>query len=151
MPRRTLPLALVTLALSLPVAGCARGDEQLPAECTEGEDSLRAALEAAPDKVRLAGTAISSCLSEEADGAQLQVVGTSLVEAASGLAREARREPEGRSALELGYLVAAAHRGGASTQGVHSELLRRLDQELGGVNTRSRAFLRGRRAGKATG
>ena len=61
-------------------------------------------------------------------------MGTAFVESAAALAAEARREPEGRSALELGYLVAAANRGG-SNQGVHSELLRRLDQELITVDT----------------
>lgn len=143
MLRRTLPLVLATLAL----AGCTTEERSLPAGCMEGEDAVRAALRSAPGPVRLDGAALSSCLREEADGEQLQAVGTAFVEAGSGLAREARRRPEGRSALELGYLIAAAHRGGDSTQGVHSELLRRLDGELATVNTDSRAFRRGRRAG----
>ena len=147
MLRRTLPLALVLLAL----AGCTREETRLPAACTDGEDAVRAALNSAPGQVRMGDAALSSCLNEEADGDQLQVVGIAFVEAASGLAREARRRPESRSALELGYLVAAAHRGGDSTQGVHSELLRRLDQEVAAVNTRSRAYRRGRQAGRAAG
>ena len=147
MLQQTLPSALVALAL----AGCATGESELPAACTDGADAVRAALRAAPGEVRLGGAALSSCLSEEADGEQQQAVGIAFVEAASGLARQARREAEGRAALELGYLIAAAHRGGDSTQGVHSELLRRLDHELLTVNTRSRAFRHGRRAGRDAG
>jgi hypothetical protein len=147
MLQRTLPSLLATLAL----AGCTSEESRLPAACVEGEDAVRAALRTAPEPVRLGGATLSSCLSEEADGEQLQVVGVAFVEAASRLAAEARRRPEGRSALELGYLVAAAHRGGDSTQGVHSELLRRLDGELATVDTSSRAFRRGRRAGQEAG
>jgi hypothetical protein len=147
MLQRTLPALLATLAL----VGCTREESRLPAACVEGEDAVRAALRTAPEPVRLGGVALSRCLSEEADGEQLQVVGIAFVEAASRLATEARRNPEGRSALELGYLTAAAHRGGDSTQGVHSELLRRMDQELSTVNTRSRAYQRGHRAGQSAG
>ena len=147
MLRRALPSTLAALAL----AGCASGESELPVACTEGEDALRAALRAAPGEVRVGGAPLSSCLSEEADSEQLQVVGMGFVEAASGLAHEARRAPESRSALELGYLVAAAHRGGDSTQGVAGELLRRLDQEQATVDTRSRALRRGQRAGASGG
>jgi hypothetical protein len=108
-------------------------------------------LRAAPQQVRVGDGRLSDCLSEEADGGELQLVGTSFVEAASRLAARARRRPEGRAALELGYLVAAAHRGGAHTQGVHDELLRRLDQELVTVNTRAAAYRRGERAGRRAG
>src|SRR5918998_5878441 len=138
MLQRTLPFVLAMLAL----AGCTTEEKALPAGCLEGQDAVRAALRDAPGPVRVEGAALSSCLSEEADGEQLQAVGTAFVEAGSGLAREARLRPEGRSALELGYLVAAAHRGGDSTQGVHSELLRRLDQEAAPLQ-RSRAYRRG--------
>jgi hypothetical protein len=141
---------LLGVATGAALAGCGSSGEDLPAACTEGEDAVRAALRAAPAQVRVDGTRLSDCLSGSPDGNQVQVVGTAFVESAAGLAREARRDPEGRSALELGYLVAAAHRGG-SNQGVHSELLRRLDQELSTVDTRSRSFRRGRRAGRTGG
>ena len=140
---------LAGVAAAAALAGCGSGGEELPAACTDGADAVRAALHDAPGKVRLDGTPLSSCLSSAPEGEQVQVVGTAFVESAVALAAEARREPEGRSALELGYLVAAANRGG-SNQGVHSELLRRLDQELITVDTQSRAFRRGQRAA-ATG
>lgn len=132
------------------LAGCGSGDEDLPAACTNGSDAVRAALHDAPDPVKVDGTPLSECLSGTPDGEQVQVVGAAFVESASALAREARDKPESRSALELGYLVAAAHRGG-SNQGVHAELLRRLDQELTGIDTSSSAFRRGKRAGESGG
>ena len=146
MPRRLL-LAVVAAAV---LAGCGAHDEDLPAACTEGSDAVRAALHDAPDDVRIDGTRLSACLSGSPDGTQVQIVGAAFVESAAALSSRARHRPEGRAALELGYLVAAAHRGG-SNQGVHSELLRRLDQELLMIDTRSRAFRRGQRAGKAGG
>jgi hypothetical protein len=146
MPRRLLLAVAATAAL----AGCGKS-EDLPAACTEGADAVREALRDAPGAVRVDGsTRLSKCLSSSPDGDQVQVVGAAFVEAASSLSRDARRHPEGRAALELGYLVAAAHRGG-SNQGVHSELLRRLDQETLTIDTRSHAFRRGRRAGSAGG
>jgi hypothetical protein len=131
--------------------GCGDDPGRLPAACTEGDRALVSALHAAPGQVRLGGGRLSDCLQEGASGDQVQLVGTSFVEAASGLAGRARKRPEGRAALELGYLVAAAHRGGEHTQGIHDELLRRLDQELTAIDTRSRSYLRGKRAGQAAG
>ena len=133
------------------LAACGGDDCGMPAACGEGPAAVRAALMDAPGAVRLEGARLSDCLGENASGGELQTVGTSFVEAAAGLAPEARRRPEGRAALELGYLVGAARRGGGSTQGVHEELLRRLEQELAGVNTRSSAFSRGERAGRSEG
>jgi hypothetical protein len=141
---------LAAVGMLAALAGCGSGEENLPVACTEGEDAVRAALRDAPREVRLDGAPLSRCLSGAPSGDQVQIVGTAFVESASALATEARREPEGRSALELGYLVAAAHRG-ASNQGVHSELLRRLDQEAAGVEDGSRAFRRGQRAGQTGG
>jgi hypothetical protein len=147
--RRMLRRFLLAVAAAV-LAGCGTSSEDLPAACTEGADAVRAALRDAPGRVRVDGTRLSRCLRGSPDGDQVQIVGTAFVESASGLSREARHDPEGRGALELGYLVAAAHRGG-SNQGVHSELLRRLDQELLTIDTRSRAFRRGRRAGQTGG
>jgi hypothetical protein len=144
---RRLLAGVATLAA---LAGCGSGEEDLPVACTEGEDAVRSALRDAPGKVRMERTPLSRCLSGAPGGDQVQIVGTAFVESASALATEARRNPEGRSALELGYLVAAAHRGG-SNQGVHSELLRRLDQEAAAIEDRSRAFRRGQRAGQTGG
>jgi hypothetical protein len=144
---RRLLAGVATLAV---LAGCGSGDERLPVACTEGADAVRTALRDAPGKVRLEGTPLSRCLTGAPGGDQVQIVGTAFVESASALATEARRAPEGRSALELGYLVAAAHRG-ASNQGVHSELLRRLDHEATAIEDDSSAFRRGQRAGQTGG
>lgn len=149
--RQLLQRFAVVIAAAAALCGCGDSDERVPAACKEGEDAVRAALRSAPGAVRVDGTPLSGCLSEEADAGELQVVGTAFVDSAAGLAREARRRPEGHAALELGYLVGAAHRGARSTQGVPSELLRRLDQELLTIDTRSRAYRRGRRAGRADG
>lgn len=131
-------------------AGCGEQAARVPPACTNGSDAVLAALRAAPAPVRLDGTRVSECMTQESDGGDLQTVGMALVESATTLATAARRDPEGREALELGYLVAAAHRGGDRTQGVHGELLRRLDQEAAPFEG-SRAYRRGARAGRASG
>jgi hypothetical protein len=141
--------ALLCAAL---IAACGGDDDEaIPAACSEGPGAVRAALDDAPGQVRIEGARLSECLGENASGGELQAVGTSFVEAAAGLAPAARRDPNGRAALELGYLVAATRRGGGSTQGVHDELLRRLEQELGGVDTSSSSFRRGEQAGSSGG
>jgi hypothetical protein len=147
LKRQSQTVALVCAAA---LAGCG-DDEEIAAACTDGPGAVRKALRNAPGPVRLGGAPLSDCLSEQADGGELQLVGTAFVEAAAGLAPAARRRPEDRAAVELGYLVGAARHGGGSTQGVHSELLRRLDQELAGVDTGSNAFRRGERAGRSEG
>jgi hypothetical protein len=142
----------VALLLSAALlAACGDEEEQIASACKEGPAAVTKALRDAPGEVRLGGAPLSGCLSEEADGGELQLVGTSFVDAASGLAASARRRPEGRAALELGYLMGAARRGGRATQGVHSELLRRMEQELAGVDTRAASFRRGERAGRTEG
>jgi hypothetical protein len=146
--RRSQTAALLCAAL---IAACGGEEEEIAGACTEGPAAVRAALRDAPGRVRLGGAPLSDCLNEQADGGELQLVGTSFVEAAAGLAPSARRRPEGRAALELGYLVGAARRGGRSTQGVHSELLRRLEQELAGVDTGSASYRRGERTGRTEG
>jgi hypothetical protein len=133
------------------LGSCGEDEGSVPSACSEGPAAVRSALRDAPRPVHLDGVPLSECLGKGASGGELQAVGISFVEAAAGLAPAARREPEGRAALELGYLVGSARRGGGSTQGVHDELLRRLDQELAGVDTRSEAFRRGERAGRNGG
>jgi hypothetical protein len=132
------------------LGACGDGEERIPAACAGGPAAVRAALRDAPGPVRLEGTPLSDCLVEGASGGELQAVGTSFVQSAAALAPAARRNPQGRAAVELGYLVGAARRGG-SPEGVHAELVRRLEQELAGVDTRSPAFRRGERAGSSGG
>jgi hypothetical protein len=120
----------------------------VPAACTEGAEPVRTALAAAPGEVRLDGVPLADCLAEDSDADDVQRVGAAWVEVAGRLAREASARPESPEALQLGYLIGAARRGAARTQGIHTELVRRLEQETATVDTGSRAFRRGERAGR---
>jgi len=117
-------IALVALAV---FAGCGRTDSSTPVACLEGPGAYLGALKGAPGAVELPdGTAISGCLVESQQGGDLASVGTAMVAAATRLNAEARAAPGGAANLRLGYLVGAAERGAASTDGIHAELLRRL-------------------------
>lgn len=135
------------LCSALAFAGCGEEEESPAAACPVSPDPVLGALRDAPAEVRVGGLRLSSCLTEGSDADDLQRVGIAYVEAAAILSRRAARDPEGRDALRLGYLVGAARRGGARTPGVHSELVRRLEQE----RLPSRAFRRGERAGLRSG
>lgn len=142
--------AVATVAIACAPQG---GDEALPVACAAGPETVRDALGAAPRPVRIDGTPLSACLEPASDGADLQTVGTSLVGAATELAGPAERRPEGEAAMRLGYLVGAVQRGAgrANAQGINSELVRRVEQELALVDPASRAVREGLRAGRSTG
>ena len=144
--RTRMAVALSLLAAS----GCGNDRETLPPACGEGAGEVQAALERAPGPVTMDGTRLSECLTPDADGADLQNVGTAFLETAVELTPRARRDPNGRAALELGYLVGAARRGGDAAAGFHTELLRRLEQEVAPVR-RAPAFRRGEAAGRRSG
>jgi hypothetical protein len=137
---------LVTLALLLALAGCSQ-DEKLPKACDTTPAAVTRALARAPGDVRLDGVPISECLTSNADAAEVQRVGALLVPVAERLAGVARNDPEGPSATRLGYLIGAVRRGAEGSPGLHAELVRRLEQELGAVDTASPAFRAGERAG----
>ena len=145
--------ALVALAIALSVGGCSKdgGEADVPVGCKEGADSVRAALARAPARVDVAGTPLSECFTRGSNGADLQQVGASWVAVAARLSDAARLRPDGPEALQLGYLVGAARRGASSTQGVHEELMRRIEQELAGVDRDSPAYRRGFEAGRTRG
>ena len=146
--RLTTPALAVVLLLS----GCAREQEQvLAAACRLGPEAVQGALERAPNAVALAGTRLSECLGRAGQPADIQQVGGDYLEVATILAADARRDPEGPAALRLGYLVGAVRRGAASTQGFHSEIVRRIEQETLPLDTGARAFRAGERAGRAAG
>jgi hypothetical protein len=149
-PRTPSLVALVCCLAGLPAA-CGDDPGPLPAGCGAGAGAILRALRSAPARVRVGTTPLSGCFRARATGDEVQLVGTGFVEAASRLSPQAQRRPNGRATLELGYLVAAAHRGRLHTQGVYDELLRRLDQETIVVDTRSPAYRRGERAGHAAG
>jgi hypothetical protein len=149
--------ALLVLAIALAgggAAGCSKQDHsdvQVPVECKEGAETIEAALARAPARVEVGGTALSECLARGGSSSDLQRVGAGYLEAATHLAERAKQRPEGPEALRLGYLVGATRRGASGTQGIHEEMLRRIEQELIGVDTRSSAYRRGFEAGRNRG
>lgn len=149
------PSTAIALAALSALAGCARQDREpsLPLACSAGPAAVQAALETAPRPVRVDGTPLSACLDARSDAGDLQTVGTSLVAVAAELGGRAARRPEGQAAVQLGYLVGAMQRGAgrANAQGIHSELMRRVELELDPVGARSRAVDEGIRAGRRTG
>jgi hypothetical protein len=124
-------LALVLLALGAVLLGGCGGsstkDERQPVACREGVSVYLNALRAAPGEVILAGeTPISGCLIADAEEGELADLGEDALAVATKLNAEARAEPDGPAALQLGYLLGAIARGSKETGGVHAELLRRL-------------------------
>ena len=115
-------------AAALTAAGCgSQKDDSTPVACLEGEGVYRAALKAAPGAVRLAGeTPISECLAANQQAGDLATVGEALVALATKLNSAARADPGGAANLQLGYLLGAAAKGSEDTEGIHTDLLRRL-------------------------
>ena len=134
-------MALSALAL----AGCARddGEAELPDACTGDAAPFVAALRDAPDPVRIEGVSISDCLARDSSTGDVQAVGGVLLDSAQTLAGE-------RDAVALGYLVGALRRGAKESQGIHLELVRRVEQEAAPF-AGSAAFDRGVRAGRTSG
>src|SRR5918997_3426722 len=121
--------------------GCSgAGEPPLPAACRSGPDAVGEALRRAPAPVTIDGTSLSECLNRAGEPADIQQVGGDYLQVATVLAAEARVRAESPEALRLGYLVGAVRRGSAQTQGMYSEMVRRLEMELVAVDTRSRSF-----------
>jgi hypothetical protein len=109
------------------LAGCGNSDDSTPVACLEGAAAYERALKAAPDEVLLEDeTLISECLTRNQSGGDLSRVGEAMIETATKLNAEAREDPAGDAALELGYLLGAVKRGTVESEGIHSDLLRRL-------------------------
>jgi hypothetical protein len=125
--RIRIATALVALTALL-AAGCGRSQsDETPAACLGGAGAYASALASAPAAVKLDGdTPISDCLAENQNGGDLASVGEALVETATKLNAAARAEPDGDAGLRLGYLLGAAERGAARTEGIHTDLVRRL-------------------------
>ena len=119
----TAPLAV----LAALAAGCGNQEASTPSACLEGAGAYVRALAAAPGAVRLGGeTPIGDCLAENQDAGELASVGEAMLETATRLNAEARAQPGGDANLRLGYLIGALRRGAERTEGIHSDLLRRL-------------------------
>ncbi len=148
------------LPLLAVLAGCGSSDDGgTPAACLVPASDYLEALGDAPGPVRLADTTpISDCVTSGQESGELGQVGTSVVQAATRLNAEARRDPGGEPSVQLGYLVGAIQQGASETGGQHVDLVRRLDAaarfkqggELLGAPF-ERAFGRGYAAGQDSG
>jgi len=115
-------------ALAALVTGCGdSGPGPLPPECSDGPDQVTKALRGAPGEVRVEHTTLLSvCVARATDDAELQQLGYSFTPVADRLREIGTR----RAALELGFLVGAVHRGARDSNGIHAELVRRMDRRL---------------------
>jgi hypothetical protein len=122
-----LAAALLLAALLVLLAGCGNSDDSTPVACLEGAAAYERALKAAPDEFLLEDeTLISECLAPNQSGGDLSRVGEAMIETATKLNAEAREAPGGSAALQLGYLLGAVKRGTEESEGIHTDLLRRL-------------------------
>jgi hypothetical protein len=119
--------ALLTAACMIVAIGCGNQDDSTPVACLEGAGAYEKALREAPGEVLLGGeTPISDCLAQNQSGGDLARVGEAMVETATTLNAEARETDGGQPAVELGYLLGAAQRGAEDSEGIHTDLVRRL-------------------------
>lgn len=125
---RRAQFAAILAALAVLLAGCgSQNDDSTPVACREGTSAYLEALQAAPGAVKVGSeTLISECLAENQQAGDLATVGEAMVAAATKLNTEARAQPDGEAAVELGYLLGAAERGAEKTEGIHADLIRRL-------------------------
>lgn len=115
------------LVCLLALLGCGNQDDSTPVACLEGAAAYEKALEAAPGEVLLSGeTPIGDCLAANQKAGDLSQVGEAMVAAATALNAQAREEDGGDAAVQLGYLIGAAARGAETSEGIHSDLVRRL-------------------------
>ena len=141
--------AALLAALAL-IAGCGNNkSEKLPAACSGGPLVITQALRKAPGVVTLQGTPISRCFTRNAQGTDIEIVGTDMVVAAEQL-HDAAQQGKPGAALQLGYLVGAAQRG-AKRSGLGNELVRRIEAETSGLGSGRAAYQRGVQAGLARG
>ncbi len=145
--------AFLLSALVLLLSGCENQKDRLPTACTAGARDIVTALSAAPRPVALeGGTRLSTCVQRAQTDAEIQTVGAVLTQAGDDLS--GRMGATDRAALELGYLIGAVRRGARQTNGIHLELVRRLEQATGldgAPGPRREAFRRGLSAGAREG
>jgi hypothetical protein len=152
MPR---PIATWLAAIALLAAGC--GDSSpapVSPACLQNGGAILRALQRAPAPVTLRdGTRLSDCVAHAQSEADLQNFGVLITRLADDLSERARHDP--RLATELGYLIGAARRGSAHTNGVSLELQHRLESTVrrAGLSgaTLTAALRRGLAAGERTG
>jgi hypothetical protein len=119
--------ACLLACLGLAGIGCGSQDDSTPVACLEGAPEYEKALRDAPGEALLNGeTSISDCLASNQRSGDLARVGEAMIEAATSLNAQAREEGGGDAAVRLGYLIGAAERGAETSEGIHSDLVRRL-------------------------
>jgi hypothetical protein len=125
----------------------------LPRACIDtDQDGYERALAGAPGTVMLpGGTLISTCLRRVRTDAELQNLGSTVHAVAEELAARAREDGNSRAALRLGFLSAAVSRGASHSNGISSELARRVETTGSGVRERSAAMARALDEGLAAG
>src|SRR4051794_29068744 len=150
-----LAAASLLTAVALAAFGCGSQDESTPVACLEGAPAYEKALKDAPGEVLLGGkTPIGDCLARNQTAGDLARVGEAMVETATSLSAEAREEDGGDAAVQLGYLLGAAQRGADSSEGIHTDLVRRLTVAARYAPDKqplSPAFIRSYEAGYAAG
>jgi len=151
----TACVLLAALALALAGIGCGGQSDSTPVACLEGAAAYEKVLREAPGEVLVGGeTPISDCLAENQKAGDLARVGEALLETTTSLSARAREEGGGDAAVQLGYLIGAAERGASSSEGIHSDLVRRLTvaaRYAPGGQPLSPAFMRAYEAGYAAG
>jgi hypothetical protein len=152
---RGIHLKLLFPMVALLAVGCGGQDDSTPVACLEGAAAYERALAGAPDEVLLGdATPISDCLAQNQSSGDLSRIGEAMVATATALNAEARAEPGGDANLQLGYLLGAAQRGAEESEGIHSDLLRRLTvaaRYAPGDQPLAQQFLRTYRDGYAAG
>lgn len=147
-------LVMIVAGLVALFAGCGSQDESTPVACLEGAEAYEKALQSVPNEVLLGGeTPIGDCLATNQKPGDLARVGEAMIDAATTLNARGR-EGDHNAPLELGYLIGAARRGAADSEGIHSDLLRRLTVAARFAPDKqplSPAFFRAYRTGYAAG
>jgi hypothetical protein len=125
----------------------------LPRACINTDrDGYERALAGAPGAVALpGGTLISTCLERVRTDADLQTLGATVHAVAEELAARAREGGDAGAARALGFLSAAVSRGASHSNGIASELARRVETTGTGVRERSPAVARALDEGLAAG
>jgi hypothetical protein len=145
MRRRCLLLGCVGVTW---LGACGGGEEAIAPGCTERPEVERAIAGGGtlPD-----GTRLSQCLKRATDPAALQNLGAVLTVVAEDLEDRAAADPD--AARRLGFLIGAARRGVAGTDGQGAELARRLERSGAAVSDEAAAgaLVDGLRDGEASG
>lgn len=145
-------VAILLTRVPLIIAFAGEEEAEFPLVCRSGSGAVSKALQAAPGVARFdEGTPLSGCFTRASDTGDVQQISEDFLATASPLSRAAQGEPEGREALQLGYLIGAVERGAKATQGIHNTMLRRMQQEALGLEGSSRSYERGLAAGRARG